>query len=42
MLIATDHADVDYELLRAHAPLIVDTRNAMNAHGLADGNVVKA
>ena len=42
VLIATDHADVDYDLHRAHAPLIVDTRNAMNAHGLADGNVVKA
>ena len=29
MLISTDHDDVDYQFLADHAPLIVDTRNAM-------------
>ena len=28
-LISTDHDDVDYQFLADHAPLIVDTRNAM-------------
>ena len=42
ILIATNHAAVDYELLRQHARLIVDTRNAMQATGLASGNTVKA
>ncbi|MCF3933881.1 nucleotide sugar dehydrogenase [Acuticoccus sp. M5D2P5] len=34
VLIATDHDDVDYALLAAHAPLIVDTRNAIRKRGL--------
>ncbi len=42
VLIATDHRDVDYDLLRAHAKLVVDTRNAMGVKGLEVGNVVKA
>ena len=42
VLIATNHANVDYELLRQHARLIVDTRNAMGVKGLASANVVKA
>ena len=42
VLIATDHADIDYRLLGQHAELIVDTRNAMKAGGLESGNVVKA
>lgn len=29
VLIVTDHADVDYQLVADHAPLVVDTRNAM-------------
>jgi UDP-N-acetyl-D-glucosamine dehydrogenase len=42
VLIATDHRAVDYDLLREHAQLILDTRNAMRAAGLEAGNVVKA
>ena len=38
-LLATDHAAFDYDLIAAHAPLIVDTRNAFAGRG---GNVVKA
>jgi UDP-N-acetyl-D-glucosamine dehydrogenase len=29
VLIVTDHSSLDYELIRKHAPLIVDTRHAM-------------
>ena len=29
VVVVTDHTDVDYAMLRAHAPLIVDTRGAM-------------
>lgn len=29
VLIVTDHSNVDYDLIGRHAPLIVDTRNAM-------------
>jgi UDP-N-acetyl-D-glucosamine dehydrogenase len=29
VLIVTDHADVDYQMVADHAPIIVDTRNAM-------------
>jgi len=32
IVIATNHACVDYGLLAEHAKLIVDTRNAMRAH----------
>ena len=39
VLVATDHAAVDWPLVAEHAALIVDTRNALNGHG---GNVVKA
>jgi len=42
ILIATDHRDVDYEMVRQHAKLVVDTRNAMGVKGLEVGNVVKA
>jgi UDP-N-acetyl-D-glucosamine dehydrogenase len=42
VLIATDHDAVDYALLHAHAPLIVDTRNVMARHGLVGAHVVKA
>lgn len=41
VLIATDHDAIDYRLL-ADAALVVDTRNAMAARGLAGANVVKA
>ena len=30
VVIVTDHSSIDYEQLRAHAPRVVDTRNALN------------
>ena len=39
VLVATNHAAIDWPLVAANAALIVDTRNAMNGFG---GNVVKA
>jgi UDP-N-acetyl-D-glucosamine dehydrogenase len=42
VLIATDHDAVDYALLDNHATLIVDSRNAMERHGLMSERVVKA
>lgn len=42
VLIATDHDDVDYGLVVAHAKLVVDTRNACARHGLAGDHVFKA
>src|SRR5579883_1086972 len=42
VLIAADHDAVDYALVRDVAPLVIDTRNAMAAHGCAGPNVVKA
>ena len=41
VVILTDHSGVDYEMLGAHARLIVDTRNAMNGLALK-GRLVKA
>jgi UDP-N-acetyl-D-glucosamine dehydrogenase len=42
VLIATDHDDVDYALIVAHAKLVVDTRNACARHGLAGATIFKA
>lgn len=42
VLIATDHSSFDYELIRDHAQLVVDTRNAMAKVGGDATNVVKA
>ncbi len=42
VLIVTDHDAVDYAAVVRHAKLIVDTRNACHACGLAGGNIVKA
>jgi UDP-N-acetyl-D-glucosamine dehydrogenase len=42
VLIVTDHDAVDYAALVRHAKLVVDTRNACHARGLAGGNIVKA
>jgi UDP-N-acetyl-D-glucosamine dehydrogenase len=42
VLIVTDHAAVDYELVARHASLVVDTRNAMARAGDAKARVVKA
>jgi UDP-N-acetyl-D-glucosamine dehydrogenase len=41
-LICTDHDAVDYRLLVAAAPLVVDTRNVCGRLGLLGENVVKA
>jgi len=40
-VIATDHSCYDYKFIAANAPLIVDTRNAVNGAG-RNGHVVKA
>ena len=42
VLIATDHTDVDYDLVCRHAPLVVDTRNATARVKRPTGRIVKA
>ena len=42
VLIVTNHSGIDYALLGEHAPLIVDTRNAMAAVAHRKATVVKA
>jgi UDP-N-acetyl-D-glucosamine dehydrogenase len=42
VLISTDHAAVDYDLVAAHAKLIVDTRNALAKRGIDAAQAVKA
>jgi UDP-N-acetyl-D-mannosaminuronate dehydrogenase len=32
-MIVTDHSGVDYDLVRRHAPIVVDTRNALRRNG---------
>ncbi len=41
VVVATDHSDYDYGLIRSNAKLIIDTRNAMGV-GLKSEKVVKA
>ena len=41
-LICTDHDAVDYELLLANAPLVVDSRNVVARKGLPDDTVIKS
>lgn len=41
VLLATDHDNIEYDLIAAHAPLIVDTRNAFSGRNVA-GVLVKA
>ena len=41
VLVATDHDDIDYPLIAAHARLIVDTRNVFARLGLSTGHIVK-
>jgi UDP-N-acetyl-D-glucosamine dehydrogenase len=41
VVITTDHSSYDYGWLAAHAPLIVDTRNALRAVPTRPGQVVK-
>jgi UDP-N-acetyl-D-glucosamine dehydrogenase len=42
VLIATDHDDVDYRLVAAHAKVTVDTRNACARSGVSGDRIVKA
>jgi UDP-N-acetyl-D-glucosamine dehydrogenase len=42
VLIATDHSCYDYEFVARHAPLIVDTRNAINGFEPAKARIVRA
>jgi UDP-N-acetyl-D-glucosamine dehydrogenase len=39
--VATDHDNIDYPLIAAHARLIVDTRNVFARLGLPTGHIVK-
>lgn len=41
-LIVTDHDGVDYAAMVAHAPLVVDTRNACRKAGVVDASIVYA
>ena len=42
LVILTDHSNVDYDLIRRKAKLIIDTRNALELNGLVNGNFIKA
>ncbi|KQV70427.1 nucleotide sugar dehydrogenase [Rhizobium sp. Root1220] len=42
VLIATDHDQVDYDLLAASASLIIDTRNIFGRRGLSADHIIKA
>ena len=42
VLIATDHSAYDWQMIADHAPLVVDTRNAMNAVAGRRDHIVKA
>jgi len=42
VLVVTDHRDVDYALIAAHARLVVDTRNAFGKRGIAGAQIAKA
>ncbi|MBN2356723.1 nucleotide sugar dehydrogenase [candidate division KSB1 bacterium] len=43
VIVVTDHSDVDYQLVRDRARLIIDTRNVFKLYGpRQDGNIVKA
>ncbi len=40
--IATDHDDVDYQMLVNHMPLVIDTRNVCERSGITSNKIVKA
>jgi len=42
VLIVTDHAAVDYELVKAHASLIVDTRGVLRDSASGPATIVQA
>jgi len=41
VLISTDHDAIDYEMIHRHAPLIIDTRNALGRRGFRGERIVK-
>lgn len=41
-IICTDHDNVDYALLVAHSPIVIDTRNVCARRGLAGPHIAKA
>ncbi len=42
VIVVTNHSSYDYEHIRKHAKLILDTRNAFKIKGLREGNIIKA
>ncbi|OYW54091.1 MAG: UDP-N-acetyl-D-glucosamine dehydrogenase [Rhizobiales bacterium 12-68-15] len=42
VMISTDHDDIDYAALDAHAGLVLDTRNAMGRRGFRSDRIVKS
>jgi UDP-N-acetyl-D-glucosamine dehydrogenase len=43
VVVVTDHTDVDYDLVRNHAKLVIDTRNVYKLNGLmGNGHIYKA
>ncbi len=42
VIVVTNHSSYDYEHIRKHAKLILDTRNAFKVKGLREGNIIKA
>ncbi len=42
VVVVTDHDQVNYELVAAYSPLVVDTRNALARRGLQAAHVIKA
>jgi UDP-N-acetyl-D-mannosaminuronate dehydrogenase len=41
VIIATDHSNVNYEWVLAHAELVIDTRNVTKYLGAEPGKVIK-
>jgi UDP-N-acetyl-D-glucosamine dehydrogenase len=42
VVVVTNHEKVDYALIKEHAKIVIDTRNALGQTGLKAGNVYKA
>jgi len=42
VLVVTDHDSIDYEMVAAHSPLIIDTRNVFARNGITAETIVKA
>ena len=41
VFVATDHSDVDYQLITNHAPLIIDSRNVFERKGIKADHIIK-